>query len=125
MTIIAFHIAHFDYRGTGDAIYNYAHYNETILRNKSIIFIHEPEYTPDKSDPQIKKKFQNRFPIIYFTSKEHLHQELIKINCSAIYYLSSGENDQYAENNFPREIPWLIHCVFTMCAPYGTIYAGI
>ena len=101
---IAFHVAHFDYRGTGDAIYNYAHYNETILGNKSIIIVHDPEYTPWLSDEDIKAKFINRFPIIYFKNVVHLTLQLQEHKVDAIYYISSGEDKKFAADNFPRKI---------------------
>ena len=37
---IAFHCNQADNRGTGVAIYDYAHFNEILLNNKSICLIH-------------------------------------------------------------------------------------
>ena len=33
---VAFHIYHFSFRGTEIAAFDYAYYNQTILKNKSI-----------------------------------------------------------------------------------------
>jgi hypothetical protein len=123
--LIAFHIAHFDYRGTGDAIYNYAHYNETLLGNQSVIVVHDPEYTPWLSDDSIKTKFIQRFQIVYFKNVVDLTLQLKELNVDALYYISSGEDKKFAADNFPRRIPLLVHCVFDMSAPHGKVYAGI
>lgn len=122
---IAFYIAHFDYRGTGDALYNYAHYNETILGNKSIIIVHDPEYTPWLSDNKIKTKFVSRFHIIYFKNVVHLTLQMLEHKVDAIYYISSGEDKKFVADNFPRKIPLLTHCVFDMSMPHGKVYAGV
>lgn len=123
--LIAFYVAHFDYRGTGDAIYNYAHYNETLLGNRSIIVVHDPEYTPWLSDAKVKDKFVQRFNIVYFKNKVDLTLQLKELNADALYYLSSGEDKDFVADNFPRKISLLVHCVFNMSAPHGKVYAGI
>ena len=65
---IAFLSNHLSLRGTEIAMYDYAHYNETILHNTSII-ITRP-YTQVKhsidTNEEAYGKFINRFPVFYY-----------------------------------------------------------
>lgn len=56
---IAFHIYFFCERGTSTAIYDYAHYSETMLGYESIII--SPLSQKLKNIPEVYKKFNNRF----------------------------------------------------------------
>ena len=64
MVKIAFFLRHVAERGTEVAIYDYAHYNETILGNQSIMI--RVDGTPCK--PDVLRKFESRFPL--FTVRE-------------------------------------------------------
>jgi len=54
--------------GTEVAMYDYAHYNETILGNKSIIITRAYEDCKNEVDTHIDayKKFENRFPVFTY-----------------------------------------------------------
>jgi len=58
MVKIAFHDMSLSVRGSSIAVYDYAHYNETILLNSSIIII---PYS-DNNDPVVLKKILLPFP---------------------------------------------------------------
>ena len=63
MVKIAFLENHFSVRGTSVAVYDYAHYNETILKNESIIITrpyHICRHDIDANE-EVYKKFENRF----------------------------------------------------------------
>lgn len=99
-----------DSRGTGNAVYNYAHYNEEILGNKSkILTLQSTEHSPEAFD-----KFVNRFDNIYLATYENL------LGCDALYHIKSGEND--GTNSFG--LPYLVHSVFKS-EVHGTRYAAI
>src|SRR5206468_1924547 len=99
-----------DERGTGNALYNYANYNEEILGNKSKIFtLQSPKHSP-----LAVQKFINRFENIYLPNKENL------VGLDALYHIKSGENDGFN----PAGIPYLVHGVFNT-EIHGTRYAAI
>ena len=65
MTKIAFHSNQLSIRGTEVALYNYAHYNETILGNESIVLTKDPSVWAYSHSKAIKK-FKDRFPIFFY-----------------------------------------------------------
>ncbi|NJO61956.1 MAG: hypothetical protein HC836_28055 [Richelia sp. RM2_1_2] len=58
---IAFHCNQLSIRGTEVAMFDYAHYNEKLLGNESIVLAKNPELYK-YSDPRAIQKFQERFP---------------------------------------------------------------
>jgi hypothetical protein len=60
MKTIAFHSNQLGIRGTEVALYDYAHYNEEILRNKSYII------SSAKADLATLKKFEKRFEVFLY-----------------------------------------------------------
>jgi hypothetical protein len=120
MKNIAFYIEDFNIRGTSVALYDYANYNERILKNKSYIFTID-NYTGDFS---AFKKFHNRFPIIFTKDIDDLDQKTQQNNISFLYTLSYGRKQdslKYCSIN----IPVGIHCVFDMSEPHGSKYVGV
>src|SRR6185437_9513333 len=99
MEIIAFHVNSFSLRGTEVAIYDYAHYNEEILKNKSIIFVQQ--YYDEKKDYRgvnvhndgVYNKFSKRFNIIVYSNLEDLSNKVKENNVTIFYNLKSGEKD--------------------------------
>jgi hypothetical protein len=118
--IIAFHDTHLGIRGTSVAMYDYAHFNETILKNTSIIIIPKPT-GKDQNDPDGVKRFQSRFPVFWYSSLDQL-ESLLKIkNCDVLYCIKYGKNDGVLS----KKIKTVIHCVFNMEEPHGTVYVGV
>jgi hypothetical protein len=114
---IAFHLYQIDVRGTSNAVYNYAHFNEVLFRNNSIIVV------PDESFPVNDKIaltcFQNRFPVYFYTSINDM--ELIIADCDLFYAIKYGTKD----NVVSSVVKTVIHCVFDLSEPHGDIYAGV
>jgi hypothetical protein len=88
MKRVAFHSNQLGIRGTEVALYDYAHYNETILGNKSYII------SDASADLTALEKFQKRFPVfLYKTFKEsisYVDQETI----THVYYIKGGDDDK-------------------------------
>lgn len=101
-----------DNRGTGNAVFNYAHYNEVILGNKSKIFSFQGR---DHSEEAINK-FVTRFGAIYVPYT----QELTDVD--VLYHIKSGENDGVSLDN--PNIRYVVHSVFHN-DPHGDRYAAI
>jgi hypothetical protein len=140
MKTVCFHCNQLCLRGSEIAVYDYAHYNETILGNKSIIAVCAG--TPS-TDPKVVKKFQDRFQVFFYndkigvngeTHKQPIHSkerknqpskelELIlqNNNCDVLYSLKYGFHDGVISKN----VKTCIHCIFMMKHPHGNVYAGI
>jgi glycosyltransferase involved in cell wall biosynthesis len=113
MKVIAFYIAHFDFRGTGNAVYNYAHYNEVILENKSIILYKIPSLFPQFDNKDVYDMFRHRFSVYFFDTKDTLKNICDELNVSYIYFLCSGEDiSPPILEYFPKNIKTIGHQVF-------------
>ncbi len=116
---IAFHSNSISFRGTEVALYDYAHYNEEILGNKSIIII--PERASEKV-PDAVQKFEKRFgKILWYTDKSDMDRLLKENGVEIFYAIKQGINDgvlsKVAKN--------CIHSVFGELEPHGDVYAVI
>lgn len=123
MKTIGFFVRHFTERGTEIAIYDYAHYNETLLGNKSIIYCFTPQKQAQVGFPSIRTsydKFKNRFQIIEISDFSEIK------DIDVFYTLTHGGTDIY---NFGSDV-WknmrtVKHCVFGVSNPEGDIYCVI
>jgi len=118
---IAFYSNQLGERGTEVALYDYAHYNESILNNKSIIIYNRNH--PWNNTNAIKK-FQKRFKVFGISSDTNVHEIdsiLLLEKCDIIYMILYGTPIQV-----PREAKVCIHCVFyCMDTPFGNVYTSI
>ena len=100
---IAFYSPHMSVRGTEVALYDYAHYNEKILGNESIIISHENQWRNHES---VIKKFEDRFNKIHWLPDQGydfaamsdivvplLDKVLLEEKCDAVYMQKGGKND--------------------------------
>jgi hypothetical protein len=140
MKVVAFHCNQLCLRGSEVAIYDYAHYNEVILGNKSIIIVCAGT---SSTDLRAVRKFEDRFPVFFYNdkigvngeqynkpihSKERKNKTALELEniltqqkCDILYALKYGFNDGVISN----KIKTSIHCIFVMNQPHGTVYAGI
>jgi hypothetical protein len=113
-------------RGTEINLYNYAHYNETILNNESIIITRPYEYvkihSPMDVHPQAYQKFHDRFPVEYYINPSDIHEIVKRNNIDLIFIEKAGASDDGLTFNYVKTI---IHCVFTTKHPHGTLYTSI
>lgn len=119
MKVIAFHTPSLDVRGTCVSIYDYAHYNEVLLGNKSLIVVPLSSFKENKNDAIVIDKFSNRFKIVFYENIEEL-ENTIK-DCFLIYFIKYGKNDGLLSSKIKNAV----HCVFDMSEPHGDVYAGI
>ena len=105
-------------RGTEVAIYDYAHYNETILNNKSFIFY---EKNNKFNKQKIIDKFNNRFVVFSVNNFSEVDKILVDNNITHIYIIKSGEND----GNISKVAKNCGLCVFDCYSPHGEIYCSI
>lgn len=116
---IAFHTNEICIRGSSVAIYDYAHYNELILKNQSIIIV--PKKGFSKSYDKAIEKFKKRFNIYIYSELDEMEHILLSEKCNILYCIKYGKND----NVFSRRIKTVVHCVFDMSDPHGDVYAGV
>lgn len=114
---IAFHTPNIDVRGTCVSLYDYAHYNEEILKNKSVIVI--PEECLKECDDIALIKFCTRFQLILYRTTDDL--ETILRDCDILYTIKYGKNDGLVS----KTVKTVVHCVFDMSEPHGDVYAAV
>lgn len=101
-----------DARGTGNAVYNYAHYNEEILGNTSKIFF-LPSHAMS-NQPDAVHKYIKRFTHLYEFTPENL------TDVDLLYHIKSGAPDEVN----PDHPDYAVHAVFD-AQPHGDRYAVI
>ncbi len=114
MIKVAFNVEHFSYRGTTDAIFNYANHNEFILKNQSIIVINK---NSSKNNFEfVVDKFFQRFEIYVYKDLNDLQNYCLKNGITHFYALKYGKNDGIF---LQPPIKNLIHCVYETNEPHG------
>ena len=114
---IAFHDNTITVRGSSVAVYDYAHYNEQLLGNLSIII---SPYT-DATDRAALVRFTKRFPVFHYSTPDELEEILQRERCDILYCIKYGKDDGVKSNR----IKTVIHCVFDMTQPHGDVYAAV
>lgn len=124
---IAFFIRHFGERGTEVAIYDYAHYNETLLGNESIILGFTPETYAQHGLtclPEVLDKFKKRFRVVLVSSFSEIDSVLRKENVDVYYTLTHGGRESHPFGDV-KSSTYAVHCVFETRQPHGDVYCGI
>jgi hypothetical protein len=111
MKTVLFFDPNLNERGTSIATYDYAHFNETILGNKSIIV------SLNTSELKSFDKFNSRFDTHIFDS----FSQIQKFSCDYFYSLKYGFND----NMLHPDAKNLVHVVFPSYEPHGDVYAYV
>ena len=118
---IAFHLNQLDRRGTGVSLYNYAHYNETILGNHSVIISPAETLQPYFHCPIATKNFQDRFAVIRYQDYSELNNIVVDNGIELFYALKGGWKDEVEITN----CKYVVQCVFQFCQPHGDVYAYV
>ena len=110
---ILFHENQLGVRGTSVAVYDYAHYNETLLGNTSYIA------TPANSDLAALSKFKDRFGerVILYNDFEELSNYQIDV----AYFIKAGFNDGLLLPGVKN----IVHCVFNPSDKHGEVYIAV
>lgn len=119
MVKILFHTEQLDVRGTCNAVYYYAHYNEVLLNNESAILTRKDN---NGNDSISADRFKKRFKVLEYIDKEDKIsiENLIK-GYDIIYTIKYGTDDGFIFKNIKN----VIHCVFDMSQPHGEVYAAV
>lgn len=121
--VVAFLSNKLTLRGTEVAMYDYAHYNEKILGNKSIIITRDYNtiYNEYDVDKMAYDKFNQRFSVYYYQCQDDIDKIIINNNVSHLYIIKGGGFDGLY-SKFCKNI---IHCVFSVDQPHGEVYVPI
>lgn len=100
-------------RGTTVALYDYAHYNETLLGNTS--YIAAPAYSDLTALPKFKERFGDR--VILYNSLDDVKID----NLDAAYMIKAGFDD----NLLIPGVKNIVHAVFDASHPHGDKYVAV
>lgn len=114
---VAFLTNHISYGGTEVSLYDYAHFNETLLGNQSIVITRDYRETHG----EIYAKFARRFPVFYIKNQSEINEVAIREGVDVVYVQKSGEVDWFTCTS--RKC--VVHAVFTTRFPHGNVYAAI
>jgi hypothetical protein len=105
-------------RGTTVSLYDYAHYNELLLGNESIILYNSTHYG---NSVCAIKKFKDRFKVFSVDQWAKVDTILLAEKCDMIYIIKAGDWD----GQVSKVCKSVIHCVFNCNSPHGNVYAAI
>lgn len=114
---VGFLTNHISYGGTEVALYDYAHYNEVLLGNTSVVLTRDFRAT----HAEIYEKFSKRFPVFYIAKQSDIDDIAIRENLDVVYVQKSGAVDWFVSTK--RKCA--VHCVFETQFPHGNVYASI
>jgi len=100
-----------DNRGTGNALFNYAYFNKTILGNDSSIFTLSDTAHNEEAFRNFSRVFGG---VSVITGPKDIE------GIDVLYHIKSGEYDGFDVDS----TPYLVHAVFNN-VPHGTRYATI
>jgi hypothetical protein len=108
-------------RGTAVATYDYAHFNETLLGNRSVLFAQESS----RGTPSVEH-FAKRFHIHFYEEQADLHDILKDNEVKLCYHLIPGRKAHgQPDYRRPEGCRIAYHCVFSTSDPAGDAYAPI
>jgi glycosyltransferase involved in cell wall biosynthesis len=115
MKNILFHSNQLGIRGCEVAMYDYAHYNEKLLNNKSYII------SKKNSDMGALKKFQNRFDVFLYNDFDEIEDIIKRYNINYTYFIKAGDVD----GKLTKSSINLVHSVFQHYNPHGDKYVYV
>ena len=127
---VAFLVRHFTPRGSEIAIYDYAFYNQTLLKNTSYILHYTKEVCTKNDLPwvdEVYQKFSSQFTMLPITRFDQIVPLMKQHGIRVFYQLKAGhkeESDIFGHVNDP-DIHSIFHCMFSVSEKQGTIYTPI
>jgi glycosyltransferase involved in cell wall biosynthesis len=115
---ILFHENQLSYRGTSNAVYNYALFNQEYLNNESII-IHQKN-NKNNFAPAIEK-FKKKFEVHSYTNLNEIDKIVEQTNTDLFYAIKAGKFDEVEA----KSCKTVIHSVFKYYEPHGDVYAYV
>ena len=101
---LGFHTNGLSLRGTEIALYDYAHHNQQLLGNESVIFYRKNNAV----NQSVLEKFSKQFKLYPYDGQEELNRFIEQEKIDLTYFIKSGERD----DAICESSPTLIHAVF-------------
>jgi hypothetical protein len=101
---IGFHTNSLSLRGTEIALYDYAHHNQELLGNQSIVLYRKNNFKVQS----VHEKFSKQFKLCPYDGKKELNRLIEQEKVDLTYFIKSGERDDAICDTSPT----LIHAVF-------------
>jgi hypothetical protein len=114
--LVAFDSGHLLERGTDVSLWDYAHCNEALLGNRSLILC------PAEADVSALDRFRDRFSVCLYRSRDDLDWLLRDVD---LYYVQDHGKRPSRPRALPRNGRLAVHCVFEAREPHGHVYAAI
>lgn len=123
---VGFFLPHLNVRGTDVALYDYAHYNETILGNTSyILYVNVGNMKEGMDDypKTVRTKFQSRFGTRFYecANMREVDAVIEREHIDVLYNQKYGHRDE----NMSKVCKNVVHVVFAPWDPHGDVYATI
>jgi hypothetical protein len=99
-------------------LYDYADFNETLLKNESVIFTRRSASTHDE---RAFPKFKSRFTVCMYESLDELTGLVRQHSVDVMYFIKQGDNDGLLVPGCKN----VVHAVFPYTEPHGDVYAYI
>jgi hypothetical protein len=104
MRIVAFHSNTMSLRGSENALWDYANFNETVLGNQSVIC--HPAELENAENPTFAK-WKARFPLLSYRTRNELSRRLKERGVEVLYQIKPGPFDGFI-------IPGVKNCIHSM-----------
>ncbi|MEM7202250.1 MAG: hypothetical protein AAF628_18415 [Planctomycetota bacterium] len=114
--LVVFDSGHLIERGTDVALWDYAHFNETLLGNRSVIAC------PAQAPIPCVDRFRERFSVVLYRDRTDLEWVL---RDAALYYTIAHGHPSGAPLSRPPRGRTAVHCVFRCDRPHGDVYAAV
>lgn len=119
---IAFQTNILSHLGSEVDLYDYANHNELELGNQSIIFAHR-NFPGHPHNPDIKKRFEARFPVFYYEDMADMNRQLEREKADVFYAIKAGNKED--DLVISRVCKSCIHAIFQFFDPHGDVYAYV
>ena len=115
---VAFHSNSMSLRGSENALWDYANFNETILGNQSVIC--HPEGLESTENPTFAK-WNARFPLIPYPTRNELGRRLKESGIGVLYQIKPGPFDGFVVPGVKNSI----HAMFLSDEFHGDCFAYV
>lgn len=89
---VVFHSHSLSFRGSDNALWDYAVFNETVLGNQSVIC--HPE-APASREPAVLARWEQRFPLIPYRNRSELPAKIKDLGAKVLYQIKPGPFDGF------------------------------
>ncbi len=115
---VLFHENQLSYRGTTNALFDYAYFNQKILKNESLIIYNRNN---KNNFQKAIERFEKFFRVISYEDVSELEPLIKKEAISLFYAIKSGKKDDVMVTNCKMAV----HVVFKHYEPHGDVYAYV